>query len=769
MINFRKIIVTAALSLALLTSVSAQGLKGKVKNKNNEPLIGATIYWDGTTIGALTDEKGFFTVNKVKDYNKLITSYVGHQNDTTIVKDGMQDITITLDNSDLAVDDVIIESNQRGNYTAIGGTSKIEVISFSGLCKMACCSLAESFENSAAVTVGYSDAISGAKQIKMLGLAGTYTQILDESRTIMRGISAPYSLSYTPGMWLKSIQVSKGITSVTAGPEAITGQINLSPRQPTDPEKLFINGFINPELRTELNVSSSIPLTSDSRLSTVIMAHVSSDARIGIMDSNSDGFMDTPMTDMINISNRWVYSANNGMQIRWGFKALQENRLSGMMDYEKSMKDDMYEDDIYGSEIRNKAFNTYLKIGKPVGKSIYDSVNDEENQNNFAMVVDYDHFTEDAYFGLNDYFGSQNIVSFNLMYNHYFSGKSSAFFGVNTVLQSINESLHNDVPTMDRDLKYDLDREENSIGLYGEYTLDLDDKFSFIAGLRGDYNSYYNKTYITPRGQIKWNITPTSALRASVGMGYRSTNVITDNIGILATGRQIILPDDFDNFDRMERAITYGASYTQEFSVFKEKDITFSVDYFHTNFYNQVYADQEYNSTEVVVYSTDEKSYTDSFQADITWVPSKRVEIFATYRYTDAKMTLSRADGSTYFTDRPLVSSYKTLLNVQYKTNLNIWTFDVTAQFNGPSRIPTMTGYLVDSEYSEAYPMYYAQVTRKLGRFEIYTGCENIADYTQETPILGADSPFSTTFNSSVIYAPLMGRKFYLGFRFNLY
>lgn len=768
--KFKKIILITFLNLLLAGSVSAQGLKGRVINQDKEVVTGAVVLWEGTNVGAIADEKGEFTVNKVKNYNKLITSFIGYITDTLIVNDKMQDIIITLKPSNLVIDDVIVKSNsQRGNYTAIGGASKLEVISFSGLCKMACCSLAESFENSAAVTVGYSDAISGAKQIKMLGLAGTYTQILEESRAIMRGISAPYSLSYTPGMWLNSIQVSKGITSVTAGAEAITGQINLSTRKPTDPEKLFINGYINPELRTELNVTSAIPLTSDSKISTVIMAHVSTDAKSGLMDSNNDGFMDTPKADMINLANKWVFAADNGMQIRFGVKLLAENRLSGMMDYNESMRDNMLEDNIYGSEIKNKSFNTYLKIAKPVGKSVYDSKHEEENQNNIALVIDYDHFSEDAYFGLNDYFGSQNVATLNFMYNHYFSGTSSAIFGLNMVNQSINERLHNDVPTMDRDLKYNLDREENIVGVYGEYTLDIDDKFSFIAGLRGDYNSYFDKAYITPRGQVKWNLTPTSVLRGSVGMGYRSTNVITDNIGILATGRQIIFKEGFENLDRMEKAITYGASYTKEFSVFSEKDIVFSADYFHTSFYNQVYADQEYNSTDVMIYSTDGKSFTDSYQADITWVPSSRFEIFATYRYTDAKMTLTRANGTTEFIDRPLVSRYKTLLNVQYKTALNIWTFDATAQYNGPSRIPTMTGDLADSEYSESYPMYYLQVTRKIGRLEVYTGCENIADYKQEVPILGADNPFTTDFNSSVIYAPLMGRKFYLGFRFNLY
>ena len=281
-------ILTLAFSTAL---AQAQNLTGKVLDAQGNPLPGASVYWADTTIGVATDLEGNFSLYRVKDNTALVASFLGYTNDTLRVEPRVREVEFRLSEG-VVVDAVVVEGSL-GNYIRQDGLLKSENISFAGLCKMACCSLAESFENSASVTVGFSDAISGARQIKMLGLAGTYTQILDENRTIMRGLSAPYGLSYTPGMWLSSIQVSKGITSVTGGHEAITGQINLEHRKPTDEERMFLNVYLDTHLKPEVNLSTALPVTKDKRLSTVILAHASMDTMEH--DANDDGFRDMPM------------------------------------------------------------------------------------------------------------------------------------------------------------------------------------------------------------------------------------------------------------------------------------------------------------------------------------------------------------------------------------------------------------------------------------------------------------------------------------------
>ena len=780
--KYAKYFSAIILFVCIAASAYAQDITGTVTDTENNPMPGASVYWADTNVGTAASIDGKFRLHRVKGYDTLVASFLGYENDTLHVDDTMSQVRLKL-RQGVALETVVVEGNLGGNYIRHDGILKGETISFAGLCKMACCNLAESFENSAAVTGGYSEAISGARQIKMLGLAGTYTQILDENRAIMRGLSAPHGLSYTPGMWLNSIQVSKGISSVTAGHEAITGQINLEHRKPTDDERLFLNLYFDSELKPEVNLSSAIPVTKDKRLSTVILAHGSMDTKS--YDHNHDGFRDLPLSRQFDIANRWLYQADNGMQVRWGVKYINDYRLGGQMNYRKKMKDEMLHwidesqpdhynhNRPYGSEVKNEEVNAYFKLGMPVGKSVFDKDEQDEMRSNFAMVIDFDHFNEDAYFGaFNDYGGRQNMINANAMYVHYFTYRSSLISGISASSRWVNEDLF--FRNLTSPTRYEASmishRNESEVGAYTEYTYSIKDKLSVVAGLRYDYNFYFRKHLITPRAHVKWNITPTTVFRASAGLGYRPTDVITDNIGILATGRYIMFRNGYRHyFDRREEALAAGGSLTQTISTINHNDMTISFDYFRTQLFHSVIADQEYSAYDIHIYDTNGKSFTNSYQVDLTWTPIERFDIFATFRYTDSKYTIDRPDGTRALVERPLVSRFKTLLNLQYATRMRKWTFDVTAQLNGRSRIPTQTGNLADSEYSPIYPMFYAQVSRRIKHWDIYVGCENIGNYKQKHPILNADNPYSPDFNSSLIWGPLMGRKFYIGVRFNLY
>ena len=769
----RKIIFTLFTALCAVT-VTAQDITGRVADAAGNPLPGASVYWAETNVGEAADMNGNFRIHRVKGYDKLVGSFLGYTNDTISVDKATSEVVFNLIEG-VAVESVVVEGTMRGNYISHEGILKNENISFAGLCKMACCNLAESFENSASVTVGYSDAISGARQIKMLGLAGTYTQILDENRAIMRGLSAPYGLGYTPGMWLNSIQVSKGISSVTAGHEAVTGQINLEHRKPTDEERFFLNVYLDNELKPEVNLSTALPVTEDKRLSTVILAHASVDTHK--FDHNGDGYRDLPMARQLNIANRWLYQGANGIQVRWGAKYVNDQRVGGQMAFDKSMIKDKdgkawqqwwREENLYGSVVANQEANVYFKMGKPVGAAVFDKEESSEMRSNFAMILDYDFFREDAIFGADKgYIGGQHMTNLNLMYTHYFTYNSSLATGLTASSRWVKEDL---TDRLWSENPRNFDRNESEVGAYAEYTYNIKEKFSVVAGVRYDYNAYFRKHLFTPRGHIKWNITPTTVLRGSAGLGYRPTDIVTDNIGIMATGRRIVFDTPFDrSFNRMESALTAGGSLSQTISTVNYRDMTISLDYFRTELFHSVVVDQERDAENIYIYTTDGKSYTNTYQADLSWTPADRLDIFATFRYTDSKYTITRADGSQELVERPLVSRFKTLLNVQYATRMRKWTFDVTAQLNGKSRIPTQTGVLTDSTESPIYPMFFAQVTRKIKMWDIYLGCENIAGYKQQNPILGAANPYSAAFNSSCVWGPLMGRKVYIGVRFNLY
>ncbi|MBQ2113188.1 MAG: TonB-dependent receptor plug domain-containing protein, partial [Bacteroidales bacterium] len=292
----------------------------------------------------------------VASYAQVVDQH-GHVVDTTEIYGERAD----------SLDAAVFVSRQAGNYLSKGKEIRTEVISAAGLCKMACCNLAESFENSASVTVGYSDAVTGARQIRLLGLSGVYTQMLDETRPVMRGLSAPFGLSYVPGQWLESIQIAKGSSSVINGVECMTGQINMEHRKPTDEKPLFINGAVMSDTKMDLNIASSLQMGY--KWSTVILGHVS--GNIEAHDMNNDGFLDEPKMLQFNLSNRWLYQADNGVQVRFGVRAIQDKRDGGQIQAVQNR---------WTSDILNRSLNGYLKVGVPLN---------EDNSQNIALVADY--------------------------------------------------------------------------------------------------------------------------------------------------------------------------------------------------------------------------------------------------------------------------------------------------------------------------------------------------------------------------------------------
>lgn len=751
--------------------VAAQSYKGRVmileENGDPVPAAAAALYWAPAVPGGTsttlvyTDSDGTFSIGKGSS-RALVASYMGYKNDTLQVSSAVEEVEFLLYADAANLTAVTVTGRQQSNYISKLSDIKTEVITAAGLCKMACCNLAESFENSASVTVGYSDAVTGARQIRLLGLSGSYTQMLDENRPAMRGILAPFGLNYVPGQWLESIQIAKGTGSVVNGYEAVTGQINMEYRKPTAEVPLFVNLFLSQTLRTEANIASSLQLND--RLSTVVLAHASADPMEH--DMNGDGFLDEPLTKQFNLANRWLYMAPNGTQLRFGYRGLYEDRRSGQKGFNWVKPGEERNNEMWGSRIMNKGVNGYIKLGVPLMNQLEHNHLEEPEGHvdpNIAFVLDYTLHGQQSYFGLRDYNASQQNVFANAVFMSSLGRLHKITFGLAAQLDWHNEEL--------KLSDYDLNRNEFVYGVYGEYTFHLQDKFVLIAGARTDYNTLYGWLF-TPKFNLKYNFSDALIFRASAGKGYRSPNLLADNIGVLSTGRRFDIENDLD----IESAWTYGLNLTLDLPFGYNGSSSLSLDYFRTDFNNQIIVDQEYlwkaELPAVYFYNLDGRSFTNTYQADFTTTPFKGFTLLATFRYNDSKVTL-RGQG---LVDRPLTSKYKGVLNLQYATNMNIWTFDFTAQINGPARIPAfaleypqVAAVASEDGYSPVYPMFFAQITRRFKGVDVYVGGENLLNYRQPYPVLSAEDPFSPSFNATAVWGPLMGIKVYAGMRLTIW
>ncbi|MCF0175547.1 MAG: TonB-dependent receptor [Bacteroidales bacterium] len=689
------------------------------------------------------------------------------QTDTTGIYDERQD----------SLQATVFVSRQSGNYLSKGKDLRTEVISAAGLCKMACCNLAESFENSASVTVGYSDAVTGARQIRLLGLSGTYTQMLDENRPVMRGLASPFGLSYVPGQWLESIQIAKGAASVINGTESMTGQINLEHRKPTDEKPLFINYSVMDDTKMDFNVASSLQMGY--KWSTVLLGHVS--GNVMSMDGNGDGFLDDPHQLQFNFANRWLYMADNGIQLRFGVRALKDSRDGGEEDaYRKGHaaynRSTYAFGDAWGSSIRNKSLNGYLKLGVPLN---------DDNSQNIALVADWNFYSMDMWAGASSYLADQNSGFVNLLYQNELNESHKFTLGASSTVDIYNEEFIRKTALFGWK-STDPETTLAQAGAFGEYTYHLGTKLSAIAGLRADWYGGEG-VKLSPRATLKWQPLDEMVVRANGGRGIRRTAPLADNLGVLSTGKAfysegkpVTAKDAAPSFftHNLEEAWTFGGNMTFYLPFGASSSTYFSIDYFHTGFNRQLMVDYEHIANAIDFYVLDGKrSYTDNWQLDFSVDPIERFTVTTTFRYT--KAMAEYADRG--LAQRPMTSRFKGVLNLQYATNLNKWIFDFTASVNGPCRVyDFMAGgsQIVQRNggwYSPVYPLLYAQVTRRFKGVDIYAGGENLSNFRQKTAILGSKeetgrvNTAAPDFDASCIWGPIMGIKLYAGVRFTLW
>ena len=673
----------------------------------------------------------------------------------------------------------VFTSRGNGNFLSKGKDIRTEVITAAGLCKMACCNLAESFENSASVTVGYSDAVTGARQIRLLGQNGIYTQMLDENRPAMRGLAAPFGLNYVPGQWLESIQIAKGVTSVINGVESMTGQINLEHRKPTDEKPLYVQASVMDDSKTDFNIISSLQLDDEGKWSTVVLGHV--DGNFKPMDHNGDGFMDDPRQLQFNLGNRWLYFDPSGMQLRFGVRIIRDHRLGGQLDPEGTAGYVGWSSAFprnWTSDILNNEFGGYLKAGFPLN---------EENSSNIAVVADYGFHRMASDFSTRRYDASQHSAFLNLLYQNQdveqhhctlgLSGMADLYaedYGYTTQFKTYDDgtafwSAHPGLAPVAAHV--DPQTRFLDLGAFGEYTFHSADEttFSSILGLRADWFSGYGLRF-SPRLTLKWAPSESLVLRANGGRGLRYSLPVTDNFGVLSTGKPLA-GRFMDHI--LEDAWTFGGNAT--WYIGESGSTYLSLDYFRTQFREQMVIDYDVSGPESCIWFVPLRSlegghsYTDNIQADFSTEPVEGLTLTLTGRYTDARQTRIAAVADDV---KPMTSRYKGVLNVQYATHLNKWIFDFTASINGPCKVwDFMKGYdgMYADGYTPAFPLLYAQVTKRFKGVDFYVGGENLTNYRQPSPILHADDPFSRDFDASCVWGPLMGIKVYAGIRVTIW
>lgn len=723
----KKGILTSVFMCFLAMTVVAQ-VRGVVKDAQGNVLVGANIVWKGTNLGTTTDAEGEFELQVQDVVNEMVTTYVGYMNDTTIW-DGSAFVEITMKDG-ISLENVVVKASRPGLMKA-KGAQNIDVISNTELVRAACCNLGESFTTNPSVDVNYTDAATGAKQIKFLGLSGSYVQMMTENVPAFRGAAAPFALGYVPGPWMQSIQVSKGAATVKNGYESITGQINVEYLKPQSEEALDVNMYLDNRLKFESNVEGNLHFND--KLSGGLLAHYEN--MLMEHDSNGDGFMDMPKVQQFDAMNRWMYRRPHYI-MQAAVKVLKEDRNGGQTENGHHVAKEI-ENQLYRINIGTERYEGFLKNAFII---------DDVHNSNVALILSGSYHKMNSLYGLRAYDVSENNAYAQLLFETDFTPLHNLSAGL-----SFNHDGFDEYSLLLPDIKKTPD--ENVGGAYAKYTFNLDEKLVLMAGVRGDYSDLYG-LFFTPRAHAKWTVNRHLKLRASAGKGYRTPRPMLENHNLLASSRRIIVDDDL----KQEEAWNYGASMSLDFEILR-KTLNINVEYYFTDFISQVVTDLDSDVHEVHFYNLDGISYSHTLQIDATYPFFEGFSLMGAFRLNDVKTTINGV-----LREKPLTSRYKGLLTATYKTPLEIWQFDLTLQINGGGRMPDHAPY----GRFEAYPILNAQIIKWFRWGNIYLGGENLTNFKQKNPIIGCHDPWGSDFDATMIWGPVDGIMAYIGVKWKL-
>lgn len=724
-------------------------ITGVVVNEDSKadlkPIVGVTIKWlEGPALTTKTNDNGVFKIKHEKGNKRLIISHAGMQSDTITVKNLHDILVVHAQNNVLS--EVVVSRRKKSNYIDALTPNRLEVITAKELFKAACCDLSESFETNASVDVVSNDAVTGSKQIQMLGLSGIYTQLTVENLPGPRGFATPLGLNSIAGSWINSIEISKGIGSVVNGYENMAGQINVELKKPINAEKLFFNAYVNSMGRTDVNLNLAQKINDKWAVGLLLHDNFMLNKN---MNYSKNGFRDVPVGNLFSGINRWHYEDGKGTIAQFGIKFLKDDRTGGQVDFDKKI--DKGTTNHYGIGFDNQRVEGFAKIGYVFPSNRLRSI---------GLQLSASNYKQNSYFGLTNYKSQQSSGYANLIYQDVLGSVQHKYkVGASLTYDDFNEDIN----------LYNYKRKEAVSGVFAEYTFSPSEKFDAVLGLRQDYNSLYG-WFTTPRAVLRYMPVEGTTLRLSSGRGQRTANIFAENMSIFASGRIINFEGLANNNDayglRPEVSWNTGLSIDQKFQLFN-RESGISIEAFHTNFKNQVIVDFE-DPRRISFYNLNGKSYSNSLQTEFRFMPINHLEARLAYRLLDVK-----TDYHEGRLEKPLLARHRGFMNLGYNLHSG-WSFDYTLNIVGKKRLPSTSANPQEyqlNDYSKTYATMNAQVTKTFGHdknFSIYLGVENLGNYYQKDPILGAHDPFGSYFDTNLLWGPLTGRMFYSGIRYHI-
>ncbi len=748
--RIEKIIIFLSLIINTL-SLTAQTLQveGNIWDADKKEVVPfASVAVVNTSFAATTNEQGFFSLVmpiETAQIANLVVSCVGYKNDTISLKKWLKKdesklfLKVFLQNSQQIFSEVVVTGTMKERIQ-MDSPVPIEVYTPTFFKRNPTPNLFSALENINGVRPQLNCSVCNTGDIHINGMEGGYTMVMIDGMPIVSALATVYGLMGIPNAMVQRIEVIKGPASTLYGSEAVGGLINVITKNPNNAPLFSVD--VNTSGYQELNIDVSTKAKMK-RATMLLSANYFNFDKL--WDINQDNFTDVTLQKRFSIFNKWNFERKYNRLSSIALRYFTENRWGGALQWNELLRGS---DSVYGESIYTNRFELIGKYQLPTDEKL-------------MLSYSYNVHQQNSFYGTTPYEARQQIGFTQLTWDKNFT-HHDILAGL-----AFRYTFYDDNTT--------ATEQPSNILLPGVFVQDeirFSEIHKVLIGLRYDYNSAHGSIF-TPRLNYQWKASEQHNFRLSLGNGYRIVNVFSEDHAALTGARKVEMTEAL----RPERSYNVNLNYTNR-TFFKGGFLNFDASIFYTHFTNRIVADYDTDPNKIIYDNLKGFAISKGLTLNSDWNFTNGLKIMAGVTLMDVYTQEHNAQDEWIKTRQLHASPFSGTWTVSYalpKWNIN---FDYTGNFYSPMRLPILPDDF-RPEYSPWFSVQNVQMTKKWGnKIEIYGGIKNLLNFLPQNPIMrpfdpfdkqvNIDNPFGYTFDPNYGYAPLQGRRIFLGMRYQL-
>jgi outer membrane receptor for ferrienterochelin and colicins len=484
--------------------------------ETGKPLVGATARLTPGTAGAVADMAGQLVLAVPNPGRYVLTcSVVGYQSQTdSLALSGTDSLVVQLRPAEGEELEEVIVSSTRSNRSIDDSPTRIEAITGEELdekANMRPGDIRMQLNESTGIQVQQTSPVSANANIRIQGLDGRYTQILQDGLPLYSGFAAGLSILQIPPLNLRQVEVIKGSASTLYGGGAIAGLVNLITKRPTAERELSF--MLNGTTARGLDLSGFWGQKWE-KVGVTLFAARNTQRQY---DPGNTGFSALPNYERYTVNPRLYLYLTPSATLSVGLMGSTENRIGGDMQVLDGRPDNNH---LYFECNRSERVASQLQFDKRFERSLLTLKN---SVSYFNRII-----TQPGAPGIDpaaaDYrFAGHQVASFTeASYTH--TGKRLEWIGGGNLW---TEQFTEDGAGSDRNYHY------VTLGAFAQTNYTVRPWFTLEAGLRGDYHNRFGFMAL-PRVSALFRLSDKLTSRLGGGLGYKAPTIFTEDAESIA-------------------------------------------------------------------------------------------------------------------------------------------------------------------------------------------------------------------------------------------